>query len=223
AYHTMDAEAARSLRSGYHCARNTMSKMFESTSSYAFDREALTLRCLMTTGMTSMGPGALRFAFADTPRPQILRTSKSVWLVANAEGGGRMSIFGMDLDQGARAERLAAAWRALANPPAEEPTDMTGVAPLSEIPEEARRFKIEAELAVKEKRFFDAAIAYRKGLALAPGWVAGRFNSALLLGECGLFYEAAAEMKRYLSLKPDAPNARAAQDQIYAWEAKSKR
>ena len=222
AYQTVEVETARALKGSYHCARNTMSKMYEAPTNYSMDRDGLTVECNMTTGLTSMGPGKLRFIFARTPRPDIVKSSQGLWLSAVEESSGRMSILGMDLNEQTRAQRLAAAWRALGNPPAEEPVDLAGVAPLVELPQQAQRFKIEAELAVREKRFFDAALAYRKGLAQAPGWAVGRFNSALVLAECGFHREAAAEMKRYLSLRPDAPNARAAQNQIYEWEAKAK-
>lgn len=43
---------------------------------------------------------------------------------------------------------------------------------------------------------------------------------ALVLAEVERYAEAIREMKKYLMLAPDAPNARAAQDRIYAWEGK---
>lgn len=89
------------------------------------------------------------------------------------------------------------------------------------LPEEALRFKAQAEAAVREKRFADAAELYAQALAAAPWWPGGRFNLALLLGDLEERTAAAREMKRYLLLAPDAPNARAAQDKIYEWEAKA--
>ena len=40
----------------------------------------------------------------------------------------------------------------------------------------------------------------------------------MLLAEIGEYGTAVAAMKRYVALAPDAPDARAAQDQIYKWE-----
>ena len=87
-----------------------------------------------------------------------------------------------------------------------------------ELPEEARRFKVQAEGAVRDKDFAGAAGFYKRALQVAPWWPEGRFNRALVLSETGDFQGAMTEMKRYLALVPDAPNARAAQDKIYAWE-----
>lgn len=94
--------------------------------------------------------------------------------------------------------------------------------PKPQLPEEARRFRVQAEGAVREKRLPDAAGRYAEALKIAPWWPEGRFNHALVLAELGRYTEAIREMKRYLMLAPDAPNARAAKDQIYAWEDKAK-
>ncbi len=89
------------------------------------------------------------------------------------------------------------------------------------LPEEARRFKVQAEAAVKEKNWTRAAFSYREALLIAPSWPEGRFNRALILGEMGDYAVAAQEMQRYLLLVPGAPNVRAAQDKIYAWEGQA--
>ena len=89
-------------------------------------------------------------------------------------------------------------------------------------PEEARRCKVQAEAAVNEKRFDDAQDGYREALEIAPWWPEGHFNRALVLAELNEFPIAVVEMQRYLALVPDAPDARAAQDKIYIWEAKAK-
>lgn len=91
--------------------------------------------------------------------------------------------------------------------------------PKPQLPEEARRFKVQAEEAVEAMRFLDAAEKYRKANEIAPWWPEGHFNRALVLGEVQNFDSAMVEMKRYLLLKPDAPDARLAQDKIYSWEA----
>ncbi len=92
--------------------------------------------------------------------------------------------------------------------------------PKPALPEDARRFRVQAEAALRDKEFEDAADNYELALRLAPWWPEGRFNRALILGELKEYAEATVEMKRYLALVPDAPNARAAQDRIYEWEGK---
>lgn len=89
--------------------------------------------------------------------------------------------------------------------------------------EDARRFKVQAEAAVREKKFEAAVVHFAEALEVAPWWPAGRFNRALVLGELKEYPEAILEMKRYLRLTPDAENARSAQDTIYKWEGETKR
>jgi tetratricopeptide (TPR) repeat protein len=89
-----------------------------------------------------------------------------------------------------------------------------------ELPEGARRFKVQAEDAINDKRLEDAADKYGQALQLAPWWPEGHFNRALVLSETGDYAGAENEMQRYLLLVPDAPNARAAQDKIYIWQGK---
>jgi formylglycine-generating enzyme required for sulfatase activity len=91
--------------------------------------------------------------------------------------------------------------------------------PKPQLSEEARKFKVQAEFAVQNKEFDKAAELYGKALDIAPWWPAGHFNRALILGEIKKYRVAMNEMKRYLLLVPDAPDARAAQDKIYQWES----
>lgn len=86
------------------------------------------------------------------------------------------------------------------------------------LPEEANKYKVQAEGAVRDKAFDDAADLYVAALKIAPWWPVGHFNRALVLGETGDYEMAKREMNYYLRLVPDAPNARAAQDKIYEWE-----
>jgi tetratricopeptide (TPR) repeat protein len=89
-----------------------------------------------------------------------------------------------------------------------------------QISEQARRYRMQAEAAVQEKRFADAERYFDELLKIEPWWPTGHYNRALILGELGNYDEAAFEMKKYLTLEPDAPDARAARDQIYVWESK---
>lgn len=89
-----------------------------------------------------------------------------------------------------------------------------------QLPEDARRYKVQAEGAVQDKDFAKAALRYEQALSIAPWWPEGHFNRALVLGEIKEYAAAIVEMKRYLALVPEAANARAAQDKIYGWEGK---
>ena len=100
----------------------------------------------------------------------------------------------------------AKAWRALPQKP--------------DIPEEARRYKVLAEDAFRNKNY-DAAVGnYEKGLEVCSFWPDGHFNAALLCGETGMYAKAICHMKRYLELYPDAKDAQAARDKMYIWEGK---
>lgn len=86
--------------------------------------------------------------------------------------------------------------------------------------ESLRRTQIQVELALHENRQIDAARLYRQALTEAPTWADGHFNQALIMGDLELFPHAIRYMQNYLVLAPDAPQARAAQDRIYQWEAR---
>lgn len=91
--------------------------------------------------------------------------------------------------------------------------------PKPAFPEGARRFRVQAEFAVEQRRFNDAARLYGEALKLAPWWPEGRFNVALVLAEVKRYPQAIVQMKRFLALEPQHAQARAAQDQIYRWES----
>lgn len=65
-----------------------------------------------------------------------------------------------------------------------------------DLPEDLRRYRVQAEDAVANKRFEDAADLYAKALAAAPWWADGH---------------------------PQAADARDAADRIYAWEGRAER
>ncbi len=121
----------------------------------------------------------------------------------------RVYMTGQSSQDAARFEEVAARYRSTSTKP--------------EFPESARRYRVQAEAAVRDKEFDEAADFYAEALNLAPWWPEGRFNRALILGELKEYAEAAVEMKRYLALVPEAGNARAAQDKIYEWEGRAGR
>jgi tetratricopeptide (TPR) repeat protein len=93
--------------------------------------------------------------------------------------------------------------------------------PKPELPESARRFRVQADAMVREKNFNKAIALYEQLLETAPWWPEGHFNLAVQLSSAMDFASAIVEMKRYLTLVPGAPDARDAQDLIYEWELKA--
>jgi hypothetical protein len=96
-----------------------------------------------------------------------------------------------------------------------------GVKP--ELPEEARRFAIQAQVAITKERYQDAIQHLSHLTWVAPWWPNARYDLALLHARVEQYDAAIGAMKAYLILVPGAPYAREAQDQIYTWEGMRKR
>jgi hypothetical protein len=88
------------------------------------------------------------------------------------------------------------------------------------LPEEARKYKVQAADAVGRQQYDDAVDLYESALKIAPWWPEGHFNCALLMSNVGDYIGAVREMNRYLALTPEAADARQARDKIYLWEGK---
>ncbi len=87
------------------------------------------------------------------------------------------------------------------------------------ITEEQRKYIVQANSFAKEKLYSQAIEAYKNALAIDQvAYPVAYYNLALLLAETKDFKLAVRNMKKYLLLLPDAPDARAAQDKIYEWE-----
>jgi len=87
------------------------------------------------------------------------------------------------------------------------------------VTEQQRKYIVQANSFAKDKIYTQAIEAYKKAIAIDPvAYPAAYYNLALLLAEKKDFREAIKNMKKYLLLVPDAPDARAAQDKIYEWE-----
>jgi tetratricopeptide (TPR) repeat protein len=142
-------------------------------------------------------------AFAFKTPEEARRFSDALFVVRRAY------VTGSSIQDTAQFDEIAAKYRTAGAKP--------------EFPEFARRFRVQAEAALRDKEFEDASDFYDEALKTAPWWPEGRFNRALILGELKEYREAAAEMKKYLALVPDAANARAAQDKIYEWEGRAGR
>lgn len=91
-----------------------------------------------------------------------------------------------------------------------------------ELPEDARRYGVQASTAAERKNYDEAIALFAQSLEAAPWWAEGHFNRALLLANQNRYQEAVTSMKQFLVLAPNAPDARAAQDKIYEWELKAK-
>jgi predicted Zn-dependent protease len=126
------------------------------------------------------------------------------------------------------ARRFVTAWTMLSRAWSFQPPDEAALReqfksaqPLTADQQEAlRRTQIQVEVAIRENRLVDAARLYQAALTATPAWPGGQFNDALLLADMEFYPSAIAHMRVYLVLAPDAPDARAARDKIYEWEAR---
>ena len=89
-----------------------------------------------------------------------------------------------------------------------------------DLPEEARKYIVQATSSTKDKNYAEAIKLYNKAIEIDQTYPEARFNLALLFGLVEEYEFAICEMKKYLMLVPDAKDSRAAQDKIYEWEGK---
>ncbi len=89
---------------------------------------------------------------------------------------------------------------------------------LMELPEEARKHTIRAEVMAKEGKLEEAEKEYKKAIEIAP--FAPQLYKALASNYAILkeYQKAIDALQIYLELYPDAPDAREAKDEIYRWE-----
>jgi tetratricopeptide (TPR) repeat protein len=90
------------------------------------------------------------------------------------------------------------------------------------LPEEARRFGIQATSLAEKKRYDEAIVLYDQALEFAPWWAEGHYNRALIAANQNRYRDAVTSMKLFLTIAPNSPDARAAQDKIYEWELEKK-
>ncbi|RJR32794.1 MAG: hypothetical protein C4576_29375 [Desulfobacteraceae bacterium] len=87
------------------------------------------------------------------------------------------------------------------------------------IPEEQRRYIVQANALNERKDYAGAIDMYIKAVEVDPvSYPAAYFNLALLSAQTHRFKLAIAYMKQYLLLEPEAQDARSGQDKIYEWE-----
>jgi tetratricopeptide (TPR) repeat protein len=89
---------------------------------------------------------------------------------------------------------------------------------LAELPEEARKHALRGDVLINDGRFAEALVEYAAAVKVAPFNPSLHFTAALINGQLKAYREAVKSMNVYLQLLPDAPNARAAKDEIYKWE-----
>ena len=89
---------------------------------------------------------------------------------------------------------------------------------LAELPENARKYALRGDVLIKDGGFEEALREYRTALGIAPFNPKLHFNTALICGQLKNYRLAIKYMTTYLQLSPDAPDARAAKDEIYKWE-----
>lgn len=87
-----------------------------------------------------------------------------------------------------------------------------------EIPEEARKYTLRAEVLLQEKKIDEALKEYQKALQVAPLVPQLYYSAAMVLGELKNYRLAINYMNIYLELYPEAPNLRQIKDEIYKWE-----
>ena len=86
------------------------------------------------------------------------------------------------------------------------------------VPEEARRYVVQAEAELHAQRIDDAIKLYGQALAVVPCLPEVSFNLAMIEAQKGSYPDAIRDMKAYLLMEPNATDARQAQDKIYEWE-----
>lgn len=89
---------------------------------------------------------------------------------------------------------------------------------LAELPEEARKHVLRAEVSTKDGKFAEAVQEYKEAIRIFPFFAQLYKAMALNYAEMKEYREAIVNLKIYLELSPDAPDARAAKDEIYKWE-----
>lgn len=92
-----------------------------------------------------------------------------------------------------------------------------------ELPEDARERVVRGETLIKDGDLAAAAKEFSEAIRLAPYMPKLYYNAALLNGQIKRYAEAIRLMNIYLQGAPDAPDARAAKDQIIMWKLEIER
>jgi len=94
----------------------------------------------------------------------------------------------------------------------------------ADIPSDAEKHMMRGEAAVEiaqDESDYKAAIKeFEKATELAPDWANAHYNLAIAQEGAGQYQQAIQNMKRYLELSPDAPDAKEVQKKIFKLEYK---
>ncbi|MGE5624482.1 MAG: tetratricopeptide repeat protein [Bacillota bacterium] len=88
------------------------------------------------------------------------------------------------------------------------------------VPEVARQHQLLARDAMSRNDTDKAVDEYDAALLAAPCWAEGRYQAALVEAQMGYYAVAVQDMKKYLLLSPNTPNAQAARNQILIWNGR---
>jgi len=94
---------------------------------------------------------------------------------------------------------------------------------LAELPEEARKHSLRAEVLIQEKDLSGAVKEFDQALGLAPFCPVLYYNQAVILANLKQYNQAVEQMKTFLTLAPEDQKAREAKDLIYQWEFRLER
>ncbi len=101
------------------------------------------------------------------------------------------------------------------------------LSPPPSIPEEATRFSVRGEIAIKEAKntadFGEAAKEFSKAVRVAPWWVDGYYNLAVAQEKAGQLNEAIRSLNLYLLAAPASSDTEKVKRQIYALEYRQER
>lgn len=87
-----------------------------------------------------------------------------------------------------------------------------------ELPDDARRHVVRGELLLKQGMLDRSLAEFNEALRIAPYIPKLYYNTALIHGQMKQYSRAIRLMRLYLQAAPEAPDARAAQDEITKWE-----
>jgi tetratricopeptide (TPR) repeat protein len=87
-----------------------------------------------------------------------------------------------------------------------------------ELPDDARRRVVRGETLLKDGMLDRALVEFNEALRIAPYVPKLYYNTALLYGQLKQYDQAIRQMHLYVLAAPEAPDARAAQDEITKWE-----
>jgi tetratricopeptide (TPR) repeat protein len=87
-----------------------------------------------------------------------------------------------------------------------------------EMPDDAHRHVVRGEALLNQGMMDRALVEFNEALRIAPYMPKMYYNTALIYGELKQYDQAIRQMHLYLTVAPEAPDLRTAQDQITKWE-----